>query len=120
MGENYITIPENKGTINISEDVIVSMVKNSLADIEGFAGLASTTGAELAEWAGIKTAPKGIKVQMIDGKLVVNVIVLIKYGANLLKTAEKIQDAVTLAVEAATGFNEAVVNVLVSGITFEK
>ena len=63
MGENYITCREEKGSINISEDVIISMVRSVLSEVEGVAGLSNTAGAELAELIGLKSVSKGVKVQ---------------------------------------------------------
>ena len=34
MGENYITCKEEKGSINISEDVLVSMVRAAVNEID--------------------------------------------------------------------------------------
>ena len=49
MGENYITCKEEKGSINISEDVLVSMVRAAVNEIDGVASLVNNAGAELAE-----------------------------------------------------------------------
>ena len=49
MGENYISCQLENGSINISEDVVNSMVKTAVAEVEGVAGLSNTAGAELAE-----------------------------------------------------------------------
>ena len=38
MGDNYITCCEDKGSINISEDVITSMVREAIAEVEGVGG----------------------------------------------------------------------------------
>ena len=48
MGENYISCQLENGSINISEDVVNSMVKTAVAEVEGVAGLSNTAGAELA------------------------------------------------------------------------
>ena len=69
MGENYITCREEKGSINISEDVIISMVRSVLSEVEGVAGLSNTAGAELAELIGLKSVSKGVKVQFEDGRV---------------------------------------------------
>ena len=53
MAENYITCQEAKGSINISEDVIVSLVKSAVGEVEGVSGLSNAAGAELAELIGI-------------------------------------------------------------------
>ena len=49
MTENYITCQEDKGTINVSEDVMVAMVRATINEIDGVAALTNNAGAELAE-----------------------------------------------------------------------
>ena len=71
MSENYITCQAEKGSINISEEVITSVVKSAISEIEGVAGLSNTAGAEIAELIGIKTLTRGVKVQFIDERMVV-------------------------------------------------
>ena len=48
MGENYITCQGEKGSINISEDVLYSMVRAAVSEIDGVAALSNNAGAELA------------------------------------------------------------------------
>ena len=48
MADNYITLQEEKGSINVSEDVIISLVNKVVNEIDGVAGLATTAGSELA------------------------------------------------------------------------
>ena len=84
MGENYITCREENGSINISEEVISGMVRAAVAEVDGVAGLSNTAGAEIAELIGLKTLPKGVKVQFVDDKIVVDAIVTVKYGYNTL------------------------------------
>ena len=120
MGENYITCREANGSINISEDVIASMVRNAILEVEGVAGLANTAGAEIADLIGIRTLTKGVKVQFVDGKIVVDTIITVAYGSNVVKVARNVQEKVLTAVQATTGLEQVEVNVHVTGIAFEK
>lgn len=120
MGENYITCQLENGSINISEDVVNGMVKTAVAEVEGVAGLSNTAGSELAELIGLKSASRGIKVQFTEEKTIVDVIITVKYGCNIVNVAKAVQDKVISAVQATTCVDETVVNVHVSGIAFEK
>ena len=120
MGENYITCREEKGSINISEDVIISMVKSVLNEVEGVAGLSNTAGAELAELIGLKSVSKGVKVQFEDGRVVVDIIITVVYGCNIVNVARDVQSSVGEVVHAVTGIEKAEINVHVSGVAFEK
>ena len=56
MPENYITCQDEKGSINITEDVVAAMVRAAITEVDGVAGVATSTGTELAELLGIKSA----------------------------------------------------------------
>lgn len=120
MAENYITCQEAKGSINISEEVIVSLVKSAVGEVEGVAGLSNAAGAELAELIGIKTVSKGVKVAFEDGTIIIDVIINVCYGSSIVSVAKAVQDKLLSTVESVTGFEKARVNVHVAGISFEK
>ena len=120
MNDNYITCREENGSINISDDVIYSIVKAAITEVEGVAGLANTAGTELAELLGLKTVSKGVKVQLDDDQVVVDAIINVAYGCNIVKVAQEVQEKVTGAIQAITGFGCPAVNVHVSGISFDK
>ncbi len=120
MGENYISCQAEKGSINISEEVITSLVRSAVEEVEGVAGLSYTAGAEIAELIGIKTVTKGVKVQFVDEKIIIDVIINVMYGSNIVQVAQEVQDRVMSLVQASTGIEQAEVNVHVSGISFEK
>ena len=120
MGDNYISCHEEKGSINISEDVISSMVKSVAAEVEGVSGFSGTAGSELAELIGLKTLTKGIKVQFAAEKIIVDVIVTVNYGYNIVNVAKSVQEKVISVMQSTTGIEDIEVNVHVSGIAFEK
>ena len=120
MGENYITCREENGSINISEEVISGMVRAAVSEVDGVAGLSNTAGAEIAELIGLKTLPKGVKVQFVEDKIVVDTIITVRYGYSVVDVAKTVQDKVMTAVQATTGIEQAEVNVHVTGIAFEK
>ena len=120
MGDNYISCQLEKGSINISEEVITGVVKSAISEVEGVAGLSYTAGAELAELIGLKSVSKGVKVQFVDDKIVVDVIINVMYGCNIVQVAREVQDKIMSLVQASTGIEKAEVNVHVSGISFDK
>lgn len=119
MAENYIARQDERGSINISEDVIAVMVGAAIREVEGVAGLANTIGSELADFIGRKSVTKGVKVQFADDKITVDVIVMVRFGVKINEVGEKVQEAVACAVENMTGL-ESIVNVHISGISYEK
>ena len=120
MSDNYISYREENGSINISEDVISSIVRGAVNEVEGVSGLSTTAGAELAEMIGLKTLPKGVKIRFDGNRIITDAIITVSYGSNVVSVAKAVQNAVRNVIESTTGFEDAEVNVHVSGISFER
>ena len=138
MGDNnYISYQEENGSINISEDVILynaneiyndniseevilTIVRAAVTEVEGVASLSTTAGTELAELIGLKSIPKGVTTRFDNNKIITDVIINVSYGNNVVNVAKAVQDSVRSVIQATTGFEDAEVNVHVSGISFER
>lgn len=120
MPVNYITCREEKGSVNISEDVIVSMVRATVNEIDGVASISNSAGSDLADLLGIKSSNRGVKVQIGDGGVTVDIIIMVRYGSSVMGVAKQVQDSVSAAVESMTGMGRPTVNVHVSGVAFDK
>lgn len=115
--KEYITQVQENGTVQISEEVIATIVANALTEIEGFAGLSTKPGADIAELIGKKNWGKGIKVTITEhNELHIDCNVCIFYGCSVMAVAKGIQENVTTALENSTGVQVLGVNVNVCGI----
>jgi len=119
MPENYITSQDEKGSVSISEDVITVMVTAAVSEIEGVAGFSNAIGADIADFIGRKSTARGVRLSQVDGKPVLDVLVMVRYGYNVAEVAAKVQTEVLSTVEAMTGFKP-LVNVQVTGVAFDK
>ena len=119
MAENYITKQTEKGSINISQDVIAAMINAVVAEIEGVTGFGTPTTPELIELFGKKSAIKGMKLRSEDGKIVADLLITVKLGGNITELAAQVQDATCRELEAITGMG-AVVNVHITGVSLDK
>ncbi len=119
MAENkqYITQVQDNGRVMISEDVICTIVVQSLTDIEGFVGLSAKPGADIIDIIGKKNWGKGLKVTIGENdELTIDCNVIISYGQSVVAVAKAIQEAVTGALESMAGVSVVSVNVNVCGI----
>ena len=112
MGENkeYMTHPEELGCIHISQDVLASIAAGAAAAVEGISGLMN-----LAK----KSGARGVRLTLDDDGAAVDLYVMIRYGYAIPEVAEKIQTAVSNAIESMTGFPVKAVNVHVGGVSFQ-
>ena len=60
-----------------------------------------------------------MRLSVVDNAAVIDLYVMIRYGYPIPEVAEKIQNAVSSAVEAMTGFQVKAVNVHVGGVSFQ-
>lgn len=119
MAENYITRVDERGSINISEDVVSVMVGAAISEIAGVAGLSNTIGSEIVDFIGRKNVTKGVKVLFEEENVIVDVIVMVKFGSNISEVGANVQEAVASAIDSMTGLS-CVVNVHISGISYDK
>ena len=119
MEENQIE-NETTNNIQISEDVVSVMAGMAIQDIEGVAKVATGFAGGISEALGKKNIGKGVKVEIKDKEVTVDVGIIIKYGAEIPKIAKEIQDKVKNDVEKMTGYNVISVNVKVQGIENNK
>jgi uncharacterized alkaline shock family protein YloU len=118
MADNkqYISQKQKNGDIMISEDVVATVALQAMVEIEGFAGLSTKPGADIADFIG-KNWGKGIKIVIgEDNALTVDCNVLVCYGACVVTVAKEIQAGVVSALESVTGVKVLAVNVNVCGI----
>ena len=106
MGENreYLTQSASDGSINISEDVVVAIASEAIGEIEGVGAMMTTMTEQLTEQFMGKKPARGIRMDIQDGEITLDVYLTVKYGFAIPETAAKVQDAVMSAVETMTGF----------------
>lgn len=116
--KEYITYPEDKGTINISEDVIAKIAANAATETEGVAEMAVTVGNEIASLFSKKAPNKGVRLMKTEDGFIVEVFILVKSGYSLQEIGDNVQKNVSSAIESGTGQMADKVNVNICGINF--
>lgn len=119
MPENYISIIGEKGSVNISDNVIAVIACAAVAEVDGIAGLSNSGGSELYESHGKKPLARGVRASFSDDGITVDVIVMVRYGWSISRVASEAQSAVASAVSSMTGINPSV-NIHVSGVALDK
>lgn len=103
------------GIIRISPDVIEVIARISTLDVEGVIELNNSS------FLGINTdGSKGIKVEVGEKEVAVDISVNIKYGYSIPSLAESIQLSVKESIETMTGLNVIEVNIAISNVQIDK
>ena len=125
MGESkeYMTQPEENGSINISEEVIAAIAVGAAREVEGVTGMMTNLGGTVADlMSSKKNAQKGVrgvKIDMTGTALTLDLYLTVRYGTAIHEVAENAQKAVRSAVEAMTGCQVGAVNIHVGGVTLD-
>lgn len=116
MAENreYLTRAEENGSINIAEDVVAAIAADAIGEIEGVGSMCQNMTEQITGKKGLR----GVRAEVKDGEIIVDVYLMVRYGYAIPETARKVQDSVSAAVSGMTGYNVHAVNVHVGGISF--
>lgn len=119
-GKDYVSRPDEMGSIHISEEVLAVIASAAAQEVEGVGGLVASFSSDFAEFLGKKSQCKGIHLLVSGETVTVDVSILVKYGFVIPDVARKVQDAVMSSVQDTSGLTVAAVNITVSGIVFGK
>ncbi|EGT3900754.1 Asp23/Gls24 family envelope stress response protein [Clostridioides difficile] len=104
---------DNKfGQVKISNDVIATIAGLAALEVEGIETTATLTDKLLKN--------NGVKIQIEEEDVNLDVMVTIKYGMSIPDTAFKVQENVKNTVETMTGLKVSQVNIHIQGINFKK
>ena len=119
--KEYMTMPEENGSINISEEVIAAIAVGAVREVEGVSGMMTNLGGSVTDLVTNKKnaqkGAKGVKIDMTGAALVLDLYLTVQYGQPITEVAKNAQKAVSSAVEAMTGCPVEAVNIHVGGVT---
>jgi len=116
MAENMTINASNHGKVNIADDVIGVIGSIAAAEIEGVKSLSGTFSEEIMSVMGKKSFNKGVRVEMENDVILIELSVIVDYGTKIHEIAKQVQENVKIAIESMTGFKVSAVNVFVEGI----
>lgn len=110
---------EFTGTVKIADDVVAIIAGLAATEVKGVASMAGNIPNELIAKLGMKKLSKGVKVEVIQEKVNVDLGVNLEYGYSVKETTEKVQKKVKDAIENMTGLLVENVNIRVAGIDMQ-
>ena len=108
------------GEVQIADEVVTIIAGLAATEVEGVVSLAGNITNDKVGKKGIKNLAKGVKVDVLQGSVSVEVSMLMKYGYSIPDVTQKVQDKVKTAIENMTGLQVTDVNVRVVGVEIEK
>ena len=108
------------GEVQIADEVVAIIAGLAATEVEGVDSLAGNMSNELIGKLGMKNLSKGVKVDVTEEHVSVNISLNIKYGYSIPSVCEKVQDKVKTAIENMTGLTVLDVNIKIAGVNVEE
>lgn len=107
------------GKVEIAPEVIEVIAGIAASEVEGVSQMRGNFATGVVERLGKKNHGKGVKVELTESGIKVDVYCLMKFGVSIPTVAQKIQDNIRQALLNMTALDAEEVNVHVVGIQFE-
>lgn len=108
------------GEVKIADDVVATIAGLATTEVEGVASMQGNLTNEIVGKLGVKNLSKGVKIELMRGKVHAELSVIMRYGYSIPKTCNAIQDRVKTAIENMTGLDVESVNIRIVGVETEK
>lgn len=112
----YVSNNDEFGTVKIANDVVAMIAGLATTEVDGVSDMVGNITNELMGKVGIKKQTKGVRVDIIDRIVSVDLAVTLEYGYNIPATCSKLQEKVKSAIETMTGLEVADVNIRIVAI----
>ena len=104
------------GEVRIADEVVAIIAGLAATEVDGVDSMAGNITNELVGKLGMKNLSKGVKVDVTEEHVSVDLSLNIKYGYNIPDVSERVQDRVKSAIENMTGLTVLDVNIRIAGV----
>ncbi|ANB56087.1 asp23 family protein [Anoxybacillus sp. B7M1] len=122
MSENVFDIEQGAaslGKVEIAPEVIEVIAGIAANEVEGVAQMRGNFAAGVVERFGKKNHGKGVKVDVKEEGVAIDIYCLVQFGVSIPNVAKKIQENVRQALFNMTGLETSEINVHIVGIQLE-
>lgn len=125
MAEIYNMLEMNQGKdslgkVEIAPEVIEVIAGIAASEVEGVAQMRGNFATGVAEKLGKKNHGKGVKVELTEDEIIIDVYCTMKFGVTIPTVAQEIQDNIRQALVNMTALEADEVNIHIVGVAFEQ
>ena len=107
------------GEVRIADSVVANIALLAAKETEGVFDTVGNAANEIMTKVGVKSASKGVRVEIIDSVVSIDLALIMQYGYNIPNTCKKVQDKVKNSIENMTGLEVSDVRVRIAGINIQ-
>ena len=111
---------ESIGTVQIADDVVAVIAGLAATEVDGVSSMAGNISNDLMSKVGYKSLTKGVKTDITDGKVKIEMALTMDYGYNIPATCSKVQEKIKTTIENMTGLEVTDVNIRIAGVDMQK
>lgn len=108
------------GEVQIADEVVAIIAGLAATEVEGVDSMAGNATNEFAGKLGVKNLSKGVKVEVTEEHVSVNLSLNLKYGYSIPDVCETVQEKVKNAIENMTGLTVLDVNIKIAGVNLDE
>ena len=121
MDNNAVNLNRDTlGSVQIANDVVAIIAGLAATEVDGITSMAGNISNELMSKVGYRSLTKGVKVDIDNGQVKVELSLRMDYEHNIPSTCAKVQDKVKTTIENMTGLEVVNVNVRIAGVDMLK
>ena len=116
--EKNIQIERNNsfGDVVIADEVLAIIAGIAATEVEGVHSMDGGWSGDFISKLGIKDLARGVKVQVREGEVKVDLSLNMEYGYAIPKVSNLVQDKVSASINNMTGLTVSEVNIRISGV----
>ena len=111
---------ESIGSVQIADDVVAMIASLATREVDGVSAMVGNMTGELMSRVGIRNLKRGVKVEILQKRVKVDIAVTVEYGYNIPATCQMVQGKVKAAIENMTGLEVTDVNIRIAGVNMQK
>lgn len=104
------------GEVKIADEVIAIIAGISATEVEGVDSMVGGWSGEIISKMGLKNLSKGVRLEITDRHVSIDLTLNIKYGYSIPEVSAKVQDKVSQAIENMTGLSVLDINIKIAGV----
>ena len=104
------------GEVKIADEVVAVIAGLAATEVDGVNSMAGNITNELIAKLGMRNLSRGVKVEVANKHVSVDLALNINYNADIPEVSEKVQERVKNAIENMTGLSVVEVNVKIAGV----
>lgn len=107
------------GKVEIAPEVIEIIAGLAASEVDGVASMRGNFASDVVERFGKKSHSKGVKVEISETTIQIDMFVVLQYGISIPKTAQQLQTNIRQSLKNMTALEVDEINVHVVGIQMD-